>query len=383
MKRNIRYMMKRKLYRTSRHFLAFFQQEAAGGILLFLGALFALVWANSAFGTWYEEWLHLPVRLGIGEWSLSFSLLHWINDGLMTIFFFVIGMEIKREVSSGELKSLQASLLPVIAAVFGMIMPALIYLFFNWQQPSMHGWGIPMATDIAFALGVLSLAGQGISAADHGQSAADAGLCPVRVAPHPVSDPRGDAGGGAAHRLAGDDQRADHSDAAVSPAAPDCPLVHTAQAATRGGALSRRPVAVCAGGYRHLVALDSGGDPPERRGVHPLPLAQCADRSDGAWSFEGELFRGGLHLRTRGGHGGLAGRLGAGPLGRELALRPDGAALPGDPDALWSEYPDLAHCAGPGRALTARRSAPCRRPESIGPARGGCLSLCPRQGVAG
>ena len=162
MKRNIRYMIKRKLYRTSRHFLAFFQQEAAGGILLFLGALFALVWANSAFGTWYEEWLHLPVRLGIGEWSLSFSLLHWINDGLMTIFFFVIGMEIKREVSSGELKSLQASLLPVIAAVFGMIMPALIYLFFNWQQPSMHGWGIPMATDIAFALGVLSLAGQGI-----------------------------------------------------------------------------------------------------------------------------------------------------------------------------------------------------------------------------
>lgn len=101
------------------------------------------------------------------------------------------------------------------------------------------------------------------------------------------------------------------------------------------------------------------------------------------WSFEGELFRGGLHLRTRGGHGGLAGRLGAGPLGRELALRPDGAALPGDPDALWSEYPDLAHCAGPGRALTARRSAPCRRPESIEPARGGCLSLCPRQGAAG
>lgn len=167
------------------------------------------------------------------------------------------------------------------------------------------------------------------------------------------------------------------------PAAPDCPLVHAAQAATRGGALSRRPVAVCAGGYRHLVALDSGGDPLERRGVHPLPLAQCADRSDGAWSFEGELFRGGLHLRTRGGHGGLAGRLGAGPLGRELALRPDGAALPGDPDALWSEYPDLAPSTGPGRALTARRSAPCRRPESIGPARGGCLSLCPRQGVAG
>ena len=155
-------IFKVRVRKVSQAFMEFFRQGIFSSILLLVSAAGAMFLANSSYAGFYENILHVKLAAGFGDYILSMSLLHWINDGLMTIFFFVIGMEIKREVTGGELKSLQASLLPVVAAVFGMVVPAIIYLFFNWQQPSMHGWGIPMATDIAFALGVLSLAGQGI-----------------------------------------------------------------------------------------------------------------------------------------------------------------------------------------------------------------------------
>ncbi|EHJ01186.1 Na(+)/H(+) antiporter nhaA [Clostridium sp. DL-VIII] len=138
-------------------FLYFFKNESASGIILLVCTILAIVVANSKFLSVYENILHTDITIGYGELSLSMSVLHWINDGLMAIFFLVVGMEIKREVVFGELKSFKKTILPISAAIGGMIVPAIIYALFNYKEVTITGWGIPMATDIAFAIGMLSL----------------------------------------------------------------------------------------------------------------------------------------------------------------------------------------------------------------------------------
>ena len=135
----------------------FFHKEASAGIFLLIAALLALVWANSPYSELYQKILHKPLGVYIGKFSLSFSLHHFVNDALMAIFFFVVGLEIKRELSVGELSSPKKASLPIFAALGGMLVPALCYFVFNPEGPAKAGWGIPMATDIAFAVGVLSL----------------------------------------------------------------------------------------------------------------------------------------------------------------------------------------------------------------------------------
>lgn len=139
-------------------FQQFFKQEASSGIVLLVFAVVAMGLANSPWAAAYEEILHWKLSVGAGDFLLSMSLLHWINDGLMAVFFFVIGMEIKREFLFGELKSPSSTLLPIAAAVGGMVMPALLYTAFNIGKPTISGWGVSMATDIAFSLGVLAFA---------------------------------------------------------------------------------------------------------------------------------------------------------------------------------------------------------------------------------
>ena len=139
-------------------FQQFFKQEASSGIVLLTFAVMAMGLANSPWAVAYEEILHWKLSVGMGDFQLSMSLLHWINDGLMAVFFFVIGMEIKREFLFGELKSPSSTLLPIAAAVGGMVMPALLYTAFNIGKPTISGWGVSMATDIAFSLGVLAFA---------------------------------------------------------------------------------------------------------------------------------------------------------------------------------------------------------------------------------
>ena len=141
-------------------FQEFFQQEASSGILLIIATLIALSWANSPWADMYQSLWHTSVSFSFGSFSLSKDLLHWINDGLMAVFFFVVGLEIKREVLVGELASPRRAILPIVAAIGGMVVPASLFLLLNSRGPARAGWGIPMATDIAFALGVLSLLGK-------------------------------------------------------------------------------------------------------------------------------------------------------------------------------------------------------------------------------
>jgi Na+:H+ antiporter, NhaA family len=140
----------------------FLKLQSASGILLFAFTVTAIVWSNSRWSQSYEELWHTTLSFGFGSIVVSKSLLHWINDGLMTVFFFVVGLEIKREILIGELSSLRKAMFPVAAAVGGMAIPALIYLGFTRDTPAASGWGIPMATDIAFSLGVLALLGKRI-----------------------------------------------------------------------------------------------------------------------------------------------------------------------------------------------------------------------------
>jgi NhaA family Na+:H+ antiporter len=139
---------------------AFFEHEAAGGIVLMIAAACALILSNSPFSWTYDALLGTPVVLKIGALALDKPLLLWINDGLMAIFFFLVGLEIKREIMEGRLSSLRKAASPVIAAVGGMVVPAVIYIVLNWQDSTaLRGWAIPAATDIAFAVGVLALLG--------------------------------------------------------------------------------------------------------------------------------------------------------------------------------------------------------------------------------
>lgn len=139
---------------------AFLALESAGGILLAGAAVLAMALANSPLDALYAGFLDTPVEVRIGAFDIAKPLLLWINDGLMAVFFFLIGLELKREALVGELSSVSQVLLPALAAAGGMLAPAAIYAWINWSDPvTLHGWAIPAATDIAFALGVLSLLG--------------------------------------------------------------------------------------------------------------------------------------------------------------------------------------------------------------------------------
>ncbi len=143
----------------------FLQIEAASGILLLLMAVLAMGWANSPWRGGYEHLWHTELGLRLGSWSFSRDLHFWINDGLMVVFFFVVGLEIRREMHGGELSNLRRAALPVVAALGGMLVPALIYFAFNRSPETRGGWGIPTATDIAFAVGVLALLGKRVPSA--------------------------------------------------------------------------------------------------------------------------------------------------------------------------------------------------------------------------
>ncbi|MDP2723817.1 MAG: Na+/H+ antiporter NhaA [Bacteroidales bacterium] len=143
----------------------YINEESIGGIILIISTLVALIWSNSA---WYDRyhyiWHELQAGFGIGEFKMVYSIGHWINDGLMALFFFTVGLEIKREIMGGELSSVKKASLPIFAALGGMLMPAVFYAITVSSYPEfLHGWGIPMATDIAFALGLLALLGKRIN----------------------------------------------------------------------------------------------------------------------------------------------------------------------------------------------------------------------------
>ena len=137
----------------------FIATQNASAVVLLVATVVALVWANSPWAPSYERLWATPISISIGEFVLSLDLRLWINDGLMALFFFVAGLEIRREFDMGELRERRRVATPVLAAVGGMAVPALIYLSFNWGQPTAHGWGIAMGTDTAFALGILTLVG--------------------------------------------------------------------------------------------------------------------------------------------------------------------------------------------------------------------------------
>jgi Na+:H+ antiporter, NhaA family len=134
--------------------------EAASGILLMVAAVVALVWANSPWRAAYSNFWHIPAGFRFANFAFERDLHFWINDGLMTVFFFVVGLEIRREIHSGELSDIRCAALPLAAALGGMLFPAVIFLVFNAGRPSAVGWAVPMATDIAFAVGTLALLGK-------------------------------------------------------------------------------------------------------------------------------------------------------------------------------------------------------------------------------
>jgi len=139
---------------------SFLSAESAGGIVLIVCAVIALVWANSPWGESYGHFWHMKASISAGSFTHAMSLEHWVNDGLMAIFFLLVGLEIKRELLIGELASVKKAALPFAAAVGGMVVPALIFAAINYNGPGAASWGVPMATDIAFAVGVLALVGR-------------------------------------------------------------------------------------------------------------------------------------------------------------------------------------------------------------------------------
>lgn len=143
----------------------FIHAQTTTGIILMIMTVFALILANGSFAETYYHIFHTKVDLNVGSWKLSHSIHHWINDGLMAIFFFVIGLEIKREILAGELSNIKVAILPILAAIGGMVFPAFIYYTINYDTPASVGWGIPMATDIAFAISALVLLSKRVPAA--------------------------------------------------------------------------------------------------------------------------------------------------------------------------------------------------------------------------
>lgn len=140
----------------------FLHVEAVSGIVLLLAAVAALVWANSPFSAAYHAVWHTALTIGIGERVVSQSFHFWINDALMTIFFLVVGLEIRREIHEGALSKPREAMLPIVAALGGVAVPALIYVALNLRTGKLHGWAVPTATDIAFAVGVLALLGRAV-----------------------------------------------------------------------------------------------------------------------------------------------------------------------------------------------------------------------------
>jgi NhaA family Na+:H+ antiporter len=140
-------------------------RETATGALLLAAALIALVWANSPWRAGYEQLFGVPIGLRLGDWVFERDLRFWINDGLMAVFFFAVGLEIKGELRGGELRTVRRAALPAVAALGGMLVPGAIYVALNFGTPTARGWGIPMATDIAFAVGVMALLGRRVSPA--------------------------------------------------------------------------------------------------------------------------------------------------------------------------------------------------------------------------
>jgi len=151
--------------RIATPFEHFLHAQTTTGLVLMFMTIVALVLANSSLYEAYAHFFHMKIDFNVGSWALSHSLHHWINDGLMAIFFFIIGLEIKREITAGELANIKAAMLPILAAIGGMVFPALIYLGINSGGEGANGWGIPMATDIAFAISALVLLGKRVPAA--------------------------------------------------------------------------------------------------------------------------------------------------------------------------------------------------------------------------
>ncbi|MES9961507.1 MAG: Na+/H+ antiporter NhaA [Sedimenticola sp.] len=145
--------------KISTPFEEFIHEETASGMILMVCTIVALFLANSFLHHHYEHVLHTEIAISLGGWELRHTLHHWINDGLMALFFMVVGLEIKREVIVGELSDFNAALMPIVAAIGGMVVPALAFYVMNIGGPGAGGWGVPMATDIAFAVGVLVLLG--------------------------------------------------------------------------------------------------------------------------------------------------------------------------------------------------------------------------------
>ena len=149
---------------VARPVLRFIDREVAGGILLLLATTAALIWANSTWADGYNSFWHAEIELVVGPWHLPhLSVGHFVNDALMALFFFVVGLEIKRELVTGDLRSFRAAALPAIAALGGMVVPAALYFALNTAGEASRGWGITMATDIAFAVGIVALLGARVS----------------------------------------------------------------------------------------------------------------------------------------------------------------------------------------------------------------------------
>ena len=151
--------------RVATPFEHFLHAQTTTGIVLMFMTVLALILANTPLTEAYTHFFHTKVDLSIGSWNLEHTIHHWINDGLMAIFFFIIGLEIKREILVGELSNIKVAILPILAAVGGMVLPALIYFGINYGGEGAGGWGIPMATDIAFAISALVLLGNRVSPA--------------------------------------------------------------------------------------------------------------------------------------------------------------------------------------------------------------------------
>ncbi len=151
--------------RIATPFEHFIHAQTTTGLVLMIMTIIALLLANTPLTEHYIHFFHTKINLSVGSWNLSHTIHHWINDGLMAIFFFMVGLEIKREILIGELSNLKVAMLPILAALGGMILPALIYLSFNYGLEGANGWGIPMATDIAFAISALVLLNKRVSPA--------------------------------------------------------------------------------------------------------------------------------------------------------------------------------------------------------------------------